>query len=314
MRKHGGSDVPWRALSFVGGSSTLLELGSGDATVRFIAVDLETANPRMSSICQIGIVAFEDGREVGADVRLVDPRDYFDPYNVAIHGITADQVRGAPRFNELHSWLCDQTSGEIVACHTHFDRVALAQACGRHRLEPLPCNWLDTAQVARRAWSQFAQSGFGLANLAHHFGIEFQHHDALHDARAAGLILLRAIEETGFDVGEWVERCRRSPSSGAAIRRDGDVDGPLVCESIVFTGALQMPRREAADVAHEAGAAVESGVTKRTTMLVVGDQDIDKLCGHDKSGKHRKAEQLIAKGQPIRIVGEADFMSLAQTL
>jgi DNA polymerase-3 subunit epsilon len=278
--------------------------------MRFIAVDLETANPRMSSICQIGIVAFEDGREVGADVRLVDPRDYFDPYNVAVHGITHADVRGAPCFSDLHGWLCEQTSGQIVACHTHFDRVALAQACGKNRLETLTCNWLDTSQVARRAWAQFAQAGYGLANVAAHLGIEFQHHDALEDARTAGLILLRAIAETGFDVEQWIERCRRGISSGAAIRREGDADGPLVGECIVFTGALQMPRRDAADVAQEAGAAVEPGVTKHTTMLVVGDQDIDKLAGHEKSSKHRKAEQLIANGQPIRIVGEADFMSL----
>lgn len=281
--------------------------------MRFIAVDLETANPRMSSICQIGIVVFEDGREVAADARLVDPRDYFDPYNVAVHGITEEDVRGAPRFSDLHGWLCQQTRGQIVACHTHFDRVALGQACGLHRLEPLPCNWLDTAEVARRAWSDVAHSGYGLANLARRFGIEFEHHDALHDARTAGLILLRAMEETGFDVAQWVERCRRGIGSQAPIRREGDGDGPLVGESIVFTGALEMPRREAADLAHEAGAAVESGVTKHTTMLVVGDQDIDKLANHEKSSKHRKAEQLIANGQHIRIVGEADFMSLCTT-
>lgn len=276
--------------------------------MRFIAVDLETANPRMSSICQIGIVAFEDGQEVGAEARYVDPRDYFDPYNVAIHGITEDDVRGAPCFSDLHSWLCQQTSGQIVACHTHFDRVALAQACGRHLLEPLPCNWLDTAQVARRAWSDIAHSGYGLSNLARKFGIEFQHHDALDDARTAGLVLIRAIEETGFDLAEWIERCRHRSSSGAQIRREGDGDGPLLGESIVFTGALQLPRRQAADLAHEAGAAVEAGVTKHTTLLVVGDQDLDKLAGHEKSSKHRKAEALIAKGQPIRILGEADFM------
>lgn len=281
--------------------------------MRFIAVDLETANPRMSSICQIGVVTFEDGQEIDAAVRLIDPRDYFDPYNVAIHGITEEDVRGAPRFSDLHGWLCQQTSGQIVACHTHFDRVALAQACGQHRLEPLPCNWLDTAQVARRAWSDVAYSGYGLAKLAQRFGIEFQHHDALHDARTAGLILLKAIEETGFDPAQWIERCRRGITFGVSIRREGDGDGPLVGENIVFTGALQMPRREAADLAHEAGAAVEPGVTKHTSMLVVGDQDIEKLAGHEKSGKHRKAEQLIAKGQPIRIVGEADFMSLAQS-
>lgn len=279
--------------------------------MRFIAVDLETANPRMSSICQIGVVAFEDGREVSAEVRLIDPRDYFDPFNVAVHGITEEHVRGAPRFSDMHGWLCEQTSGQIVACHTHFDRVALGQACGLHRLEPLPCNWLDTAQVARRAWADVARSGYGLKSLAQRFGIQFQHHDALHDARTAGLILLRAVEESGFDVEQWVERCRRGISSSPAIRREGDGDGPLVGENIVFTGALEMSRREAADLAHDAGAAVETSVTKRTSILVVGDQDIEKLAGHDKSSKHRKAEQLIAQGQSLRIVGEADFMSLA---
>lgn len=278
--------------------------------MRFIAVDLETANPRMSSICQIGIVAFEDGREVGAEVRLVDPQDYFDPYNVAIHGITEEDVSGAPLFTDLHGWLCEQTSEQIVACHTHFDRVALAQACGEHRLEPLPCNWLDTAQVARRAWSDVAQSGYGLAKLARRFGIEFEHHNALHDARTAGLILLKAIEETGFDPAQWIVHCRRGISLGASIRREGDGDGPLVGQSIVFTGTLQLPRSRVADLAHEAGAAVETGVTKHTTLLVVGDQDIDKLAGHEKSSKHRKAEKLIAKGQPIRIVGEGDYMRL----
>jgi DNA polymerase-3 subunit epsilon len=282
--------------------------------MRFVAVDLETANPRMSSICQIGIVAFEDGREVAAEMRLVDPEDYFDPYCVAVHGITEDQVRGAPRFSDLHQWLCQKTTGQIVACHTHFDRVALAQACGRDALEPLPCEWLDTAKVARRAWAEFSHSGYGLANLARHFGIEFRHHDALHDARTAGLLLLRAIEETGFDPAAWVARCKApGPSSDANIRRSGDGDGSLLGEKVVFTGSLGIARREAADLAHEAGAAVEAGVTKQTTLLVVGDQDIDRLNGATKSGKHRKAEQLIAKGQPIRVLGEADFMRLCQT-
>jgi DNA polymerase-3 subunit epsilon len=278
--------------------------------MRFVAVDLETANPRMSSVCQIGLVVFEDGKEVAAEMRLVDPEEYFDPYCVAIHGITPDRVRGAPRFADLHEWLCQQTSGEVVACHTHFDRVALAQACGKHSLQELPCNWLDTSKVARRAWAQFAKSGYGLANLASHFGINFQHHDALDDARTAGLILVRAMEETGFDPTEWIRRCEAASAAGSQIRREGDGDGPLVGDSVVFTGSLALSRSRAADLAHAAGAAVEPGVTKRTTLLVVGDQDIEKLNGAEKSGKHRKAEKLIASGQPIRILGEADFMSI----
>ena len=60
------------------------------------------------------------------------------------------------------------------------------------------------------------------------------------------------------------------------------------------------------------GCEVDGGVTKRTTLLVVGDQDVQRLAGHEKSSKHRKAEQLIQMGQPIRIVRELDFRDLVK--
>jgi DNA polymerase-3 subunit epsilon len=71
-----------------------------------------------------------------------------------------------------------------------------------------------------------------------------------------------------------------------------------------------MPRREAADLAATAGCTVESGVTKATTLLVIGDQDVRRLAGHEKSSKHRKAEACIESGQRIRIVRESDFTLL----
>ena len=60
------------------------------------------------------------------------------------------------------------------------------------------------------------------------------------------------------------------------------------------------------------GCQVASGVTKKTTMLVVGDQDTKRLAGHEKSSKHRKAEELIGKGVPIRVLRESDFKELAR--
>lgn len=279
--------------------------------MRFIAVDVETANPNMASICQIGLVEFEDGAEVGSESVLVDPLSWFDPVNVQIHGIDEEAVRGAKVFRDLHGWLHDRTADQIVVCHTHFDRVALAQACGACARPILTCRWLDSALVTKRAWPQFAQRGYGLANVAQHCGIEFQHHDALSDARTAGLIMLRAVQDTGRDLAEWLLQIRRPLGGGEAIRRSGDGDGALVGEAVVFTGALQMPRREAADRAAEAGADVLPGVTRHTTMLVVGDQDIAKLAGREKSSKHRKAEALMAEGLPIRIIGETDFMALS---
>ena len=101
-------------------------------------------------------------------------------------------------------------------------------------------------------------------------------------------------------------------SSGSTINRDGNPEGALFGEVIVFTGALEIPRREAADLAATVGCQVASGVTVKTTMLVVGDQDVKKLVGHEKSSKHRKAEELIAKGVAIRILKESDFKELVR--
>ena len=81
---------------------------------------------------------------------------------------------------------------------------------------------------------------------------------------------------------------------------------------LVFTGALTLLRSEAADLAAAVGCEVDKGVTRRTTLLVVGDQDVQRLAGHQKSSKHRKAEQLIQAGQSIRIMRETDFRELVK--
>lgn len=286
-------------------------LARGVRMTSFVAIDVETANPFMGSICQIGAVRFHEGREVDHVSWLVNPREDFDPINVGIHGIDQTMVSGEPCFAERHAELSAFTAGTVTICHTHFDRVALIQACAAGGHAQLACRWLDSARVARRAWPEVAQAGFALAPLAQRFGIAFRHHNATEDARTAGLILLRAIADTGLALEDWLARVEQSLSgSDSSIRRSGDGDGPLVGETVVFTGALSMPRRAAADRAHELGASVEPGVTKHTTLLVVGDQDLSKLAGNTKSSKHRKAEQMIAKGQPIRVLAESDFMAL----
>ena len=79
---------------------------------------------------------------------------------------------------------------------------------------------------------------------------------------------------------------------------------------MTFTGSLSMVRADAAKLAADAGCDVKNAVTHETTLLVVGDQDIRHLAGHEKSSKHRKAEELIRGGQAIRIICERDFLQL----
>jgi DNA polymerase-3 subunit epsilon len=282
--------------------------------MRFVAVDVETANADMASICSIGAAVFENGQLADEWYSLIDPRDYFDPVNVSIHGIREADVRGAPTYKDVASELARLFGQQVVVTHTHFDRVAMHQASNRWATTPPNCSWLDSARVARRTWAECARSGYGLADVCKRIGYTFSHHNALEDAKASGHVMLAAMRESGLDLDAMLKRVLQpidlSAGGSAPIKRDGNPDGPLAGEVIVFTGALEIPRREAADLAASVGCEVAPGVTKKTTMLVVGDVDVQRLAGHERSSKHRKAEELASQGLPIRILRETDFREL----
>lgn len=282
--------------------------------MRFAVVDVETANADLGSICQIGIATFEKGILLDEWTMLIDPQCDFDGVNISIHGIDEEYVRGKPTFASVAEQVRSQLEGVLVVSYGHFDRVALARAFRRYERCPLATTWLDCTRVVRRTWKDVSRSGYGLRNACDRIGYSFTHHDALEDAKAAAQVLLAAMRHSGLDLAEWQTRVEQpidlEHCSGLRTPIEGNPDGDLHGEVMVFTGALQMVRREAAEMAARLGCRVEPGVTKRTSMLVVGDQDILKLSGHEKSGKHRKAEALVAEGQSIRIMRESDFTEL----
>ncbi len=280
------------------------------APVDFIAIDVETANASIASICQIGLAAYHGGQLVGELESYVDPEDFFDGINVSIHGIDQDTVRGAPTLPKAIEILRPIVTGAILACHTHFDRVAIRQALERYSLPLLDCTWLDTARVTRRQWEEFAYAGYGLQNVCSSFGHVYHAHDALEDAKAAAFLLQKAMEQSGLDIVGWLKRAAQPIGGSAPITRDGDPEGPLHGETVVFTGKLCVPRREAAEVAARLGCSVANSVTKKTTILVVGDQDARRLNGSEKSSKHQKTEAMIAAGARIRVIDETGFMAL----
>lgn len=280
----------------------------------FVAIDVETANADMASICQIGIAKFQDGKLADEWVALVNPEDYFSSINESIHGITQNDVKDQPTFPQILDKLSSYLTGTISVCHTHFDRVSLNRAADKYDIPHIDTIWLDSAKVARRTWETSAWKGYGLANICEEIGYEFKHHDALEDAKACGHVLLAAIEKSELSINDWLKRVDKPIAPyNLSISKDGNPEGELYGEVLVFTGSLEIVRSQAADMAAELGCSVTSGVNKKTTLLVVGDQDFFKLAGKDKSAKHLKAEQLIAKGQKIRILKESDFKELVTT-
>ena len=186
----------------------------------FIALDVETANADFASICAIGLVHFRLGEPVKTLTILVDPEDDFDPFNVSIHGISAQQVAGKPTMARVLPVISAALRNTAIIHHSPFDRTALARAAARYGTDGLPCVWLDSLQVTRRSWAQHRENGgFSLPNLARLCGIEFRHHDAAEDARCAGLLVVRCIAETGISLQQWIDDIGYESTAADAIAK-----------------------------------------------------------------------------------------------
>ena len=176
------------------------------SNLTFNAIDVETANADPSSICQIGIIRVQSGVIKGQLSVLVNPETPFNDFNVRLHGIDHLAVQDSKTLPLLESQLCRLLDGTVLVSHTGFDRRALDGAMERYGLRPIRARWLDSAMVARRAWPGKYRRRWSLSLIAGDLGIDFRHHDAVEDARAAGEIVLRACRHSGVDIDGWLER------------------------------------------------------------------------------------------------------------
>ncbi|MFD0853411.1 3'-5' exonuclease, partial [Actinomadura adrarensis] len=123
----------------------------------WVAIDFETANALRASPCSVGLVKVKDGQlveEWSSLIRPPDGYDYFDPFNVGIHGITADRVRGAPGWPETLERIV-QFVGDtpFVAHNAAFDIGVLADTSQAIGIPVPDLRFACTLVVARRTWT-----------------------------------------------------------------------------------------------------------------------------------------------------------------
>lgn len=175
--------------------------GAGIPGMDFVGFDVETANSNWGSICQIGLVKIVDGEEVDRVSWLCQPPEQcnrFDPGNVAIHGITAEDVAGEPGVRERIDAMVDFVGDlPLVAHNAQFDASALHSACEATGREVPPFIFACTLAQARA--EKLDVANHRLPTLADHFGAPLDnHHDACADAAACAGIMLGLARQAGY--------------------------------------------------------------------------------------------------------------------
>lgn len=301
--------------------------------LNFTAIDFETANSYRGSPCAVGLIRFRNGQPVDERRWLIRPPqqvDYFAPFNVALHGIDADMVRNAPRWDVVLPAIVDYIGEDIVVAHNAgFDIGVIRYACAVDNIEWPEMRFLCTLVMARRA---LRLPSYRLPFVTDACGFELvDHHDPLADARAVGgIIAALAVRHGTTDLAELASAhrmsigrmsrgiykgsvCTTTGNSGLVLPDadpDADPDGYLYGRVVVFTGALMsMTRQIGWEECARVGALAEASPTKRTNVLVVGDINPAVLRpGSRITGKARKAFELQDKGQDIEVMTEDDFV------
>jgi DNA polymerase III epsilon subunit-like protein len=301
----------------------------------WVVLDFETASTR-GTPCQLAAVRCREGTEIDAlQSYIFQPSDAFDPFNMALHGITPQVVADAPPWSEVVEILIQFAGGApLVAHNAPFDLGVIRDACDTCGLPWPGLRYACTLSISRQVWPGLSSYSLLLLCAALEItGIQGHHHEALYDARLAAAVLRRALvareaptlsdllERLHVRYGEltvdgWYGSHLRPLSAGdIAVNEDADRASPFYGKRIVFTGALAMVRRDAWRLTASAGGTPEESVTKKTDYLVCGLQDVWKLAaGETKSQKLRKAEQLHAGGQPIEILTERDFFRMLESI
>jgi DNA polymerase III epsilon subunit family exonuclease len=197
-------DLPWHALPLA-------------------LIDTETTGKdpaRGDRIVEIAIVTFQNGEVIERFGELVNPGMPIPAEAAAVHGITDDKVKGAPRFEQIAKKVVELLRGRIpVAYNAGFDRSFIYAEMRRAGITPtktrqsppamrVGTDWIDPLVWARAL--QAGAKGFKLVEVAARVGVDLTNaHRATDDAEAAGRVLYSLLQnEVGLTYRGLISRQR----------------------------------------------------------------------------------------------------------
>ncbi len=302
----------------------------------FVAIDLETATSFRGSICQIGITKVKDGTIQFSKSWNVQPEENkYDRFNTAIHGLSSKDTADSPQFPDVWPEVYHYLKGNLVVAHnTSFDMYALKDAFDFYQMPYPNFDYVCSLRIARYIIK--GCYSYSLDVVLGHLGIEFVgHHKAGNDSKGCAELLLKCLELSQVPLENFEEAFRFHRGCFAApnvfrphltIRNyskkknvlEGFEEHPELIDEgnyfygkeVCFTGKLEFGiRHNFLQCVKDVGGFPANSVTRKTDVLVVGQQDYRVVGDTGMSSKQRKALSLLANGQDIEILSETEFLN-----
>lgn len=159
----------------------------------FAAIDFETANKELTSVCSVGIVIVRGGEIVDRFYSLVQPEpNYYNWFCTRVHGIKRKDTDNAEVFPKVWAKVAPLIEGlPLVAHNKMFDENCLKAVFKVYQMDYPDYEFHCTLVQSRKVWPEGKHT---LDVIAERCGYVLEnHHHALADAEACAVIALQIL-------------------------------------------------------------------------------------------------------------------------
>jgi DNA polymerase-3 subunit epsilon len=161
----------------------------------FAAIDFETANHNLSSVCSVGVVVVRAGQVTDRIYSLVRPEpEWYWWRHTQIHGLTAADTANAQVFPHVWAEIAPKIAGlPLVAHNSPFDESCLRAVFRVYQMDYPDYEFHCTCRASRKTFGKTLPD-HGLSSVAAHCGYDLSnHHHALADAEACAAIAMKIL-------------------------------------------------------------------------------------------------------------------------
>jgi len=290
----------------------------------YIVLDIETTGLSRENdrIIEIAANKYSNGDLVEQFHRYINPEESIPPLITQITGITDDDVRNAPRIQDIKTDFLSFIGNYPLVGHNikTFD-VPFLQYQLHHSFSNEIC---DTLLLSKKAFPGLPSYKLTYLDQALYLG-GLEHHRAGNDIIITNELYLACKAPKKFrKYLEDKEHLASIPVEPKKARyRDVDIHSivptnpyaqpntPLTGKNVVFSGDFSLSLRKMMQIAVDAGATLKSSVSRKVDYLVVGVQNPMFTDENGMTSKSRTATRLIESGEAdIKIISEQEFFQI----
>lgn len=304
----------------------------------FTIIDIETTGlyTEWDDIIEVSAIRYnKEFEEIGRFSELIQPPcenpesgEFISDFISYLTGITNEMLVDADVIeNVLPRYLDFIGDSFIIGYNVNFDINFIYDNAEYLELNHFSNDFMDIMRLSRKIHKEMQHHR--LKDMAELYDIDYTNaHRSLADCLITKEVFKNLLIE-GIDIFgsfEDISKAFHSKNKKGSSRLKAedfisqvnpdeiDSENPIYGKTIVFTGALErMERKYAFQIVTNLGGIPADGVTKKTNLLVLGNNDYCKTIKDGKSSKQKKAEQYKLDGLDIDIIPETVFYEMVET-